>query len=62
MQLICMLFKMKMIIFAKKKIRQSVKKWQLERRSPRKEIHLPAKSQDCDTLQFGNICKKDLNL
>ena len=21
-----------------------------------------AKSQDCDTLQFGNICKKDLNL
>ena len=31
------------------------KKWQLERRLPRKEIHLPAKSQDCDTLQFGNI-------
>ena len=54
MQLICMLCKMKMITFAKK-IRQSVKKWQLERRSPRKEIHLPAKSQDCDTLQFGNI-------
>lgn len=61
MQLICMLCKMKMITFAKK-IRQSVKKWQLERRSPRKEIYLPAKSQDCDTLQFGNICKKDLNL
>ena len=54
MQLICMLFKMKMIIFAKK-IRQSVKKWQLERKSTRKEIHLPAKSQDCDILQFGNI-------
>lgn len=31
------------------------KKWQLERIFPRKEIHLPAKSQDCDTLQFGNI-------
>ena len=38
------------------------KKWQLERKLSRKEIHLPAKSQDCDTLQFGNICKKDLNL
>ena len=34
------------------------KKWQLERRLSRKEIHLPAKSQDCDTLQFGNIWKK----
>lgn len=60
MQLICMLCKMKMITFAK--IRQCVKKWKLERRLTRKEIHLPAKSQDCDTLQFGNICKKDLNL
>jgi len=38
-----------------KRIRQSVKKWQLERKSTRKEIHLPAKSQDCDILQFGNI-------
>jgi len=54
MQLICMLCKMKMITFAKKLDKVS-KKWQLERRSPRKEIHLPAKSQDCDTLQFGNI-------
>ena len=54
MQLICMLRKMKTITFAKR-IRQSVKKWQLERKFTRKEIHLPAKSQDCDTLQFGNI-------
>ena len=50
MQLICMLRKMKTITFAKES-----KKWQLERRLSRKEIHLPAKSQDCDTLQFGNI-------
>ena len=61
MQLICMLRKMKTITFAKELDKVS-KKWQLERKSIRKEIHLPAKSQDCDTLQFGNICKKDLNL
>lgn len=61
MQLICMLRKMKTITFAKELDKVS-KKWQLERRLSRKEIHLPAKSQDCDTLQFGNICKKDLNL
>ena len=53
MQLICMLRKMKTITFAKELDKVS-KNWQLERRLSRKEIHLPAKSQDCDTLQFGN--------
>ena len=54
MQLICMLRKMKTIHICKR-IRQSGQKMATERKSTRKEIHLPAKSQDCDTLQFGNI-------
>ena len=41
MQLICMLRKMKTITFAKELDKVS-KKWQLERRLSRKEIHLPA--------------------
>ena len=53
MQLICMLRKMKTITFAKEL--DKVSKMATREKIHSKEIHLPAKSQDCDTLQFGNI-------